>query len=211
MTIRPAGSTGSLLGLSLDRCSRQWIIFTQLAWRMPVSRVFFFSPLSAAFHLAALPNTQIDIHAGNVLFRVLELEALSPEDVIKELGPPGVGKISRRDGAPLEPGVPEYLVEPVEYRAEIQADLHEVQLVDFGECRLLSPLPSCDRTKADSIYSFVSISHRRPPGQDIYPGVLSPSRVSLPTPNLQRSRHLESRLHGTYSDSGTQPSPTFSN
>ncbi|SPO01704.1 related to multidrug resistance protein [Cephalotrichum gorgonifer] len=74
-----------------------------------------------------------DIHMGNALLYVPELEVLSPKRTIEYLGPPQVGKVERRDGAPLEPGVPEYLVEPVEYSTAIHPDLREIKLVDFGE------------------------------------------------------------------------------
>lgn len=80
---------------------------------------------------------------GNVLFRLPELEVASPEVIIKDLGPPQTGKIARKDGGPLEPGMPKYLVEPAEWNPKIYPHLREVRLIDFGECGL-SPrfLPS---------------------------------------------------------------------
>lgn len=75
-----------------------------------------------------------DIHMGNVLFRLPGLEPSSPQRAIEEFGIPQRGKVSRKDGAPLEKGLPEYLVEPVEYEAKDSKFLDEVQLVDFGEC-----------------------------------------------------------------------------
>lgn len=68
---------------------------------------------------------------GNVLFRLPDLEPLSSQRAIEEFGTPRIGKVSRKDGAPLEKDLPEYLVEPAEYEAKI---LDEVQLIDFGEC-----------------------------------------------------------------------------
>ena len=53
---------------------------------------------------------------------------------MEEFGTPQRGTVSRKDGAPLEKGLPEYLVEPVEYEAKNSKFLDEVQLVDFGEC-----------------------------------------------------------------------------
>ena len=55
---------------------------------------------------------------------------------MEDLGHPQKGEVARRDGKPLEPGVPEYLVEPVEYTSKIHDHLHEIQLIDFGECTL---------------------------------------------------------------------------
>ena len=71
---------------------------------------------------------------GNVLFRLSGLERSSSLHAIEELGTPQRGQISRKDGAPLEKGLPEYLVEAVEYSAKNNAYLDEIQLVDFGEC-----------------------------------------------------------------------------
>lgn len=71
---------------------------------------------------------------GNVLFRLPDLERSSSQRSIEEFGTPQRGKISRKDGAPLEKGLPEYLVEPVEYETKDSEFLNEVQLVDFGEC-----------------------------------------------------------------------------
>lgn len=71
---------------------------------------------------------------GNVLFRLSDLNPSSSPPAIEQYGTPQRGKVSRKDGAPLEKGLPEYLVEPVEYAAKNTPFLDEVQLVDFGEC-----------------------------------------------------------------------------
>ncbi|PNP51060.1 hypothetical protein THARTR1_08288 [Trichoderma harzianum] len=42
-------------------------------------------------------------------------------------------EVSKKDGSPSEKGVPEYLVEPVEYKFDKNEILDEIQLVDFGE------------------------------------------------------------------------------
>lgn len=79
------------------------------------------------------PNIIItDIHVGNVLFRLPESERSSC-NFSERFGSPLLGKVARKDGAPLEKGLPEYLVEPVEYDRENFAQLEQVQLVDFGE------------------------------------------------------------------------------
>lgn len=72
---------------------------------------------------------------GNVLFRLPEAERSSSERVTQELGTPQVGRVARKDGSPLEKGVPEYLVEPAQQESKNNSThLDEVQLVDFGEC-----------------------------------------------------------------------------
>jgi hypothetical protein len=86
---------------------------------------------------------------GNILFRLPALEASPTDLLLKELGPRQVGKVERRDGAPLEPSVPEYLVEPVEYGAEIYQQLGDVELIDFGECTYTPRFPFPTRPNAD--------------------------------------------------------------
>ena len=71
---------------------------------------------------------------GNVLFRLSDSER-----AIEEFGAPRIEKVSRKDGAPLEKGLPEYLVERVEYEAKNSECLNEIRLVDFGEC-----MPPCN-------------------------------------------------------------------
>jgi len=46
---------------------------------------------------------------------------------------PSIGRVSRKDGSPLRRGVPEYLVEPLEYNiGTLDPENGDIQLVDFG-------------------------------------------------------------------------------
>ena len=46
---------------------------------------------------------------------------------------PIIGKVCKKDRSPLEKGVPEYLVHPLEYDIKaLDLDSGDVQLVDFG-------------------------------------------------------------------------------
>ena len=74
---------------------------------------------------------------GNVLFRLPDLEQLSSE-LMQKFGTPQTGEVSRKDGAPLQTGLPSYLVEPLEYDVKNNEHVDEVQLVDFGECKYRS-------------------------------------------------------------------------
>lgn len=74
-----------------------------------------------------------DIHMGNILFRLSESDKTTSE-LSLIVGTPQIGKVSRQDGAPLESGLPAYLVEPFEYETNKMENRDEVQLVDFGEC-----------------------------------------------------------------------------
>jgi hypothetical protein len=77
---------------------------------------------------------------GNILFRVPELDGLSPENIATKFGQPSIGKVARRDGGPSAEGVPDYLVEPIEFSAQPSHGLREVQLIDFGECKSIQSL-----------------------------------------------------------------------
>ncbi len=76
---------------------------------------------------------------GNVVFRFAESKIPSSRRFIKKLGKPRTGKVWRRDGAPLEKGLPQYLVEPVEYDIDGMF-LSQVQLIDFGQCTYTADL-----------------------------------------------------------------------
>ncbi|TFK65632.1 kinase-like protein [Pluteus cervinus] len=82
-----------------------------------------------------------DIHPGNVLFKLPDLDHLSPDELVKHFGEPTTGEVSRKDGQPLGAGVPEYLVLPVDHCPEDTKDVGEVQLIDFGESFLLDDPP----------------------------------------------------------------------
>ncbi|KAK7730831.1 hypothetical protein SLS53_008909, partial [Cytospora paraplurivora] len=90
--------------------------------------------LLAVGYLHSCGVAHADIHMGNILFRRSEAERSSSLDqIIEVLGEPSKGDVVRKDGSPLEQGVPEYLVEPAETECLIDFEqLDEVQLVDFG-------------------------------------------------------------------------------
>ena len=130
---------------------------------------------------------------GNVLFRLSDLERSSSQRAIEEFGAPQRGKVSRKDGAPLEKGLPEYLVEPVEYEAKTSEFLDEVQLVDFGEC-----MYPWDWTAFlfDSLKSCSSILYSESPQTNTHTNVAPSSRVGVPTFFNRGGRYLEPWLHG---------------
>ncbi|KAL7907398.1 kinase-like domain-containing protein [Trichoderma velutinum] len=84
-----------------------------------------------------------DIHLGNVLFQVSSLNRIPVFDDSR------VGKVSKKDGSASEKGVPEYFVEPLEYKLDKNELLDEVQLVDFGESFFISNPPK-------SVYTPIS-------------------------------------------------------
>ncbi|QYS95402.1 Protein kinase domain-containing protein [Trichoderma simmonsii] len=91
--------------------------------------------LLAVDYIRSCGVTHGDIHLGNVLFRVSGLNGIPTFDDSR------IGNVSRKDGVPSEKGVPEYLVEPVEYKFDKSEILDEIQLVDFGESFLIGNPP----------------------------------------------------------------------
>lgn len=67
---------------------------------------------------------------GNILLR---LPPWARAGFLSASATPIIGKVCKKDGSPLEKGVPEYLVHPLEYDIKaLDLDSGDVQLVDFG-------------------------------------------------------------------------------
>ncbi|KAG7286209.1 hypothetical protein NEMBOFW57_008515 [Staphylotrichum longicolle] len=97
--------------------------------------------LLAVVYLHSVGVAHGDIHMGNVLLSLPDFEEASLEAIFEDLGPPQIGKVERYDGMPLEPGIPEYLVEPAEYGVEVDEETCEIQLIDFGESFFIADPP----------------------------------------------------------------------
>ncbi len=59
-----------------------------------------------------MTSVRQDLHSGNILLRLGNLDSLSVEELYTRLGEPQKTLIIRTDGRPLGPGVPEYSVQP---------------------------------------------------------------------------------------------------
>ncbi|KAF2241780.1 kinase-like protein [Trematosphaeria pertusa] len=89
-----------------------------------------------------------DIYLRNILYRLPDNNELNLTEVIK-------GGVSRKDGAPLEEGLPRYLVEPLDLtrqrkRLEFEK-LNHIQLIDFSSSFFESEPP-------ESIYTPIPFS-----------------------------------------------------
>lgn len=83
-----------------------------------------------------------DLHTGNLAFIIPEMKQLPEEELCKELGQPRTGLVSRLDGKPLEPGMPEYLVWPARLPLyDPQLEEKPLKLIDFGESFSLDDKP----------------------------------------------------------------------
>jgi hypothetical protein len=79
------------------------------------------------------------------------------------------------DGSPLDKGMPNYLVEPIEYGAE-SVHIDQIQLVDFGECKC-SP-----RLSGPVMQTICSFLFREPSAIARYAIVLASSGTSVSSP-----------------------------
>lgn len=96
---------------------------------------------------------------------------------MRSFGNPHIGNVVRKDGTPLEKGLPEYLVEPVEYNTKDCEQLEQVQLIDFGE-GLYFFLSSPHRVNA-LIQPISSLSCFKPPGVYTYTNVTPSPRAGI--------------------------------
>ncbi|KLJ09852.1 hypothetical protein EMPG_14723 [Blastomyces silverae] len=86
-----------------------------------------------------------DLHTRNLVFTIPDTTNLPEEKFIEMLGEPEVGRVQRRDGKELgpgvEPGVPEYIVRPSLYLMRLWNSTPTVKIVDFGESFLPTTVP----------------------------------------------------------------------
>ena len=114
----------------------------------------------SCFEQSLIDPSWVDIHPGNVLFRLPNLDELdlTPGVVNECFGEPRLGTVTRCDGGERDPGVPEYLVMPAEFNEpdiesdeeDLESDVqdlesdeedqddiesyYDVYLIDLGEC-----------------------------------------------------------------------------
>ncbi|KAF3490905.1 CMGC/SRPK protein kinase [Arthroderma uncinatum] len=78
-----------------------------------------------------------DLHLANILLRLpLDMKDLTPEQLYDRTGEPARERVTREDGAPLDPGVPPEAIVPVwlgRGSDEISPAHSAVMIADFGE------------------------------------------------------------------------------
>ncbi|KAI9679435.1 MAG: hypothetical protein M1817_005457 [Caeruleum heppii] len=105
-----------------------------------------------------------DLHTRNLAFTIPFVDSLREEDFLQKLGKPETGLVRRKDGKPLERGMPEYLVRPTCYPADISVSVHPIKIVDFGESFLSNEVPGTPHTplpvRAPEIIFEDKLDHR---------------------------------------------------
>ncbi|CAI6342237.1 unnamed protein product [Periconia digitata] len=82
-----------------------------------------------------------DLHIRNLAFTIPSVDSLNEEQFCKKLGKPETGMVRRKDGKPLDPGVPQYLVRPFSYPADSSLFSSPIKIIDFGEAFLSNDTP----------------------------------------------------------------------
>ncbi|KAK3934476.1 kinase-like domain-containing protein [Diplogelasinospora grovesii] len=89
-----------------------------------------------------------DIHKGNVLFRLADIDRSTLRGIQRQVSSPNKAPIVRKDGLPLEKGMLQYTVVNLLYDGDMYDPqyLNQVQLVDFGKSFFISTPPKLHRT-----------------------------------------------------------------
>ncbi|XPT00654.1 Non-specific serine/threonine protein kinase [Ascochyta lentis] len=82
-----------------------------------------------------------DLHIRNIAFTVPSLHSLREEELLQKLGIPETRPVQRKDRNPLELGMPQYLVKPASYPADVNAPFTSIKIVDFGQSFLKDNTP----------------------------------------------------------------------
>jgi serine/threonine-protein kinase SRPK3 len=93
------------------------------------------------FHSLCLWLTCADISGRNVAFASKRLSQLTEEGLFEVLGPPETEKLARRDGKPLDKGVPGQLIKATGWDNWIDEDDEDIRIFDLGEAFLKGAEP----------------------------------------------------------------------
>ena len=68
------------------------------------------------------------------------------EDFLRKFGQPETGTVQRKDGQPIGPNMPRYLVRPTSYPIDIKPSSSSIKIIDFGQSFLHDECPGALRT-----------------------------------------------------------------
>jgi serine/threonine-protein kinase SRPK3 len=97
-------------------------------------------------------------------FVIPSLHTLTETELLQKLQSPEIAPVVRKDGAPLETGVPAYLVRPTSYPADVSLRQQQIKIIDFGESFLSDDLPETLHTplcvRAPEVMFGEKLDHR---------------------------------------------------
>ena len=74
------------------------------------------------------------------------MQALREGEFLQKLGQPETGQVRRKDGRPLAPGIPRYLVKPTSYPIDLESSFKSIKIVNFGQSFLSDECPGALNT-----------------------------------------------------------------
>ena len=83
------------------------------------------------FERSLIDPSGVDIHPGDVLLRLPQVDKMTPDAVNDIFRKPRLETVTRRAGDERGPEVPEYIVRAT-LSQDVLRSLHEVQLIDLG-------------------------------------------------------------------------------
>ncbi|KAK8154053.1 kinase-like domain-containing protein [Phyllosticta citribraziliensis] len=74
-----------------------------------------------------------DVRTGTMAFTLPAMDHLGEEEFCEALGGINTSEVLRRDGKPLDPGIPKYIMEPARFPQSLDMPSQPIKIVNFGE------------------------------------------------------------------------------
>jgi serine/threonine-protein kinase SRPK3 len=78
-------------------------------------------------------SQHIDLHTRNLAFALPSLSALTETEFLQKFPTPEIDAIARKDGKPLQPNMPAYLVKPTSFLSDVSLEQQQIKIIDFGQ------------------------------------------------------------------------------
>ncbi|CAO2652308.1 Nn.00g005910.m01.CDS01 [Neocucurbitaria sp. VM-36] len=87
-----------------------------------------------------------DLHIRNLAFTIPSVHALCEDNFLRQLGKPETSVVKRRDGRPIDPSMPDYLVRPTSFPIDLAFPPPSIKIMDFGQSFLNQDMPDTFHT-----------------------------------------------------------------
>ena len=99
-----------------------------------------------SYNICHLIAIYTDLHVGNLLLTSSDPDFRTEKEVLDDMGEPRTSELRRKDGEPLGPEVPRYIVEPARFPVNLKRSNLAVKIADFGGARFwndMQGIPTC--------------------------------------------------------------------
>lgn len=87
-----------------------------------------------------------DHYTRNLAFILPSIDRVSEEELLEIFEEPEIGHVTRNDGKPLEPGIPEYMMESASHWEHVPILSQPIKIIDFEQSFLPTAPPQTLRT-----------------------------------------------------------------